>query len=153
MNMLRRLAWILVLVMLFQTACAETVQTAPDYIIEGYDGDLTYRVWDNNLFFSRMQEKTGISFQFRQSRDYDQWTRRKKELLEGKDLPDVLFKAELSQAEVRDLYRAGYLIDLAPLIQQNAPDLWKLLEDHPEWKKAITMEDGAIPALPAINTL
>ena len=151
--MLRRLAWILVLVMLFQTACAETVQTAPDYIIEGYDGDLTYRVWDNNLFFSRMQEKTGISFQFRQSRDYDQWTRRKKELLEGKDLPDVLFKAEPSQAEVRDLYRAGYLIDLAPLIQQNAPDLWKLLEDHPEWKKAITMEDGAIPALPAINTL
>lgn len=151
--MRKRLVWILAIILLFQTACAETVQTAPDYVMEGYDGDLTYRVWDTNLFFSRMQEKTGISFQFRQSRDYDEWTRRKKELLQGQDLPDVLFKAELSQAEVRKMYQSGYLIDLAPLLEQYAPDLWKLLEEHPEWKKAITLENGAIPALPGINTL
>jgi len=151
--MLKRLVWVLILVLLFQTACAETVQTAPDYIMEGYDGDVTYRVWETNLFFSRMQEKTGISFQFRQSRDIEAWERRKKELLQGEDLPDVLFKAELSQSEIRELYQAGYLIDLAPLLPECAPDLWKLLEDHPEWKKAIMQEDGAIPALPGINTL
>ena len=51
--------WILALVMLFSAACAESIQKAPDYIMEGYDGGVTYRVWDTNLFFERMQEKTG----------------------------------------------------------------------------------------------
>lgn len=147
-------ALILTLVLLFSVALGEsTTQKAPDYIMEGYDGDVTYRVWDNNLFFERMQEKTGISFQFRQYTEYESWVRRKEELIRGEDLPDVLFKAELSGSEVRDLYQAGKIIDLAPYLEQYAPDLWKLLEAHPDWKKAVSMPDGAIPALPAINTL
>ena len=146
-------AWILMIVMLLSTACAESRQKAPDYLMEGYDGNVSYRVWDTNLFFERMQESTGISFQLRQHTDYDEWTRRKEELLSGTDLPDVLFKAELSASEVRDLYGNGYIIDLAPYLEQYAPDLWKALEEHPEWKKAISMQDGAIPALPSINTL
>ena len=147
------IVWILALLLLFSAAFGESMQKAPDYILEGYDGNVTYRVWETNLFFSRMQEKTGISFQFRQHNDEEEWENRKKELLEGNDLPDVLFKAELSGSEVRDLYQAGRIIDLSPYLEEYAPDLWQLLEEHPEWKKAIMMEDGAIPALPAINTL
>lgn len=150
--MRRGAAWILVFLMLFSTACADTNQKAPDYYMEGYDGT-TYRVWDSNLFFVRMQEKTGISFQLQQYTDETQWAMRKQELLEGTNLPDVLFKAELSSAEVRDLYQNGYIIDLKPYLETYAPDLWKLLQEHPEWEKAISMPDGAIPALPGINTL
>ena len=145
--------WILVFIMLFSGACAESTQKAPDYLMEGYDGGVTYRVWDTNLFFERMQEKTGISFQFSQHTDSDEWVRRKKEIAEGENLPDVLFKAELTASEVRDLYQNGKIIDLAPYLETYAPDLWKMLEEHPEWKEAITLEDGAIAALPAINTL
>ena len=145
--------WILVILMLFSTACGESMQKAPDYIMEGYDGDVNYRVWETNLFFERMQQKTGISFQYTQYSDYDKWTQRKEELQANDNLPDVLFKAELSASEVRDLYQSGRIIDLAPYLEQYAPDLWKLLEEHPDWKKAITVSDGAIPALPAINTL
>ncbi len=144
---------ILILILLFSCAYAENDNRAPDYIMEGYDGNISYRVWENNLFFSRMQEKTGVSFQFRQHTDNQDWTLRKKEIAEGKDLPDVLFKAELTPAEVRDLYQEGILTDLAPYLEQYAPDLWKLLQEHPEWDKAIRMDDGAIPALPAINLL
>ena len=151
--MRRWAALILMISVLFSCACAESTQKAPDYILEGYDGDLTYRNWDTNLFFSRMQEKTGISFQFRQWGDYQQWTDRKAEILEGKDLPDVLFKAELSSAETRDLYTNGLIIDLSPYLEEYAPNLWKLLEDHPEWKQAVSMPDGAIPALPCFNQL
>ena len=151
--MRRWAALVLAAALLFSGAFAETVQKAPDYILEGYDGDLTNRNWDNNLFFSRMQERTGISFQFRQWGDYEKWTERKAELQEGKDLPDVLFKAELGASEVRDLYQAGQIIDLSPYLEQYAPNLWKLLEDHPEWKEAVSLPDGAIPALPCINTL
>ena len=139
--------------LLFSAAFAESAQKAPDYLMEGFDGDISYRVWDTNLFFERMQENTGISFQFRQYTDDEQWTRRKEELLKGEDLPDVLFKAELDASEVRDLYKNGYIIDLAPYLEQYAPDLWKMLGEHPEWKKAISMQDGAIPSLPAVNTL
>jgi len=151
--MRRGAIWILVFVMLFSTACAESLQKAPDYVMEGYDGGLTYRVWETNLFFQRMQEKTGISFQFRQFTDSDQWERRKQELLLGEDLPDVLFKAELNASEVRDLYRNGSIIDLRPYLETYAPDFMQLMKEHPEWEKAIMMTDGAIPALPAINTL
>ena len=151
--MRKGIVWILALMLLFSAACGESTQKAPDYILEGYDGKVSYRVWDTNSFFSRMQEKTGISFQFRQYTEADAWARRKLELKKGTDLPDVLFKAELNSSEVRDLYQAGQIIDLSPYLETYAPDLWKMLEEHPEWKKAITMEDGAIPALPAINTL
>ena len=151
--MRRGTAWILMIILLFSAACAENGQQAPDYLMEGYDGNVTYRVWDTNLFFERMQSSTGISFLLRQHDDYDEWTRRKAELLSGTDLPDVLFKAELSASEVRDLYGNGVIIDLAPYLEQYAPDLWQALEAHPEWKKAISMADGAIPALPSINTL
>ena len=151
--MRRWAALILMISVLFSCAFAESTQKAPDYILEGYDGDLNYRNWDTNLFFSRMQEKTGISFQFRQWGDYQQWTDRKAEILEGKDLPDVLFKAELSSAETRDLYTNGLIIDLSPYLEEYAPNLWKLLEDHPEWKQAVSMPDGAIPALPCFNQL
>ena len=149
----RGIVWILILAVMVSAACADSAQKAPDYILEGYDGDVTYRVWDTNLFFTRMQENTGISFQFRQYTDFDLWTQRKEAIGNGEDLPDMLFKAELSTSEVRDLYQKGQIIDLAPYLETYAPDLWKLLEEHPEWREAITLADGAIPALPAINTL
>ncbi len=151
--MRRWMAVLLAAMLLVAGAAAENVQKAPDYVMEGYDGDVTGRNWDTNLFFSRMQDKTGISFQFSQHTDQERWTERKKEMLEGVNLPDVLFKAELTVKETRDLYEAGRIIDLAPYLEQYAPDLWKLLEEHPDWRKAISLEDGAIPALPAINTL
>ena len=151
--MRRGAIWILVFVMLFSTACAESTQKAPDFLMEGYDGGLTYRVWETNLFFERMQEKTGVSFQLRQYSDETGWGERKQEILNGTDLPDVLFKAELSSSEVRDLYQDGYIIDLKPYLETYAPDFWKILQENPEWEKAITMADGAIPALPAINKL
>ena len=149
----RGAVWFLVIVMLFSTACADSTQKAPDYLMEGYDGGVNSRVWETNLFFRRMQENTGISFELRQYSDKDRWKERKEELIKGQDLPDVLFKAELDSNEVRDLYGNGYIIDLKPYLETYAPDLWKLLQQHPEWEKAITMADGSIPALPAINTL
>ena len=151
--MRKGITMLLAIVLLFSQAFAETVQKAPDYIMEGYDGGLTGRNWDTNLFFSRMQEITGVSFQFSQHTDQDGWNERKKEILRGENLPDVLFKAEMTSAEVRDLYEAGRIIDLAPYLEEYAPDLWKLLAEDPEKKQAITLEDGAIPALPAFNSL
>ena len=143
----------LAFLLLFSQALAESSQKAPDYAMEGYDGELSGRNWETNLFFSRMQEITGVSFQFTQHTDQEKWTERKKEILQGENLPDLLFKAELTSAEVRDMYEAGRIIDLAPYLEEYAPDLWRLLEEDPEKKLAITLADGSIPALPAFNDL
>ena len=128
-------------------------QKAPDYILEGFDGESSTRNWETNLFFERMEEKTGISFQFREYTSYSSWQERKRAIGNGEDLPDVLFKAELNAGEIRDMYEAGILTDLRPYLEEYAPDLWKLLQENPDYLASISMPDGAIPALPAINTL
>ena len=134
-------------------AAEQVVQKAPDFVMEGYDGDSANHDWTNNRFFTSMQERTGISFQFTQHADFTEWTNRKKELLEGVNLPDVLFKASLTTAETQALYSKGYIIDLKPYLAEYAPNLWALLQGNEAWMKALTLEDGSIPALPMINTL
>lgn len=123
------------------------------FVMEGYDGDNSYHDWQNNYFFKRMQEKTGIGFTFRQVDNYEKWQARKNEIIAAKDIPDVLFKAELTPAETVKLYQEGTIIDLKPYIEKYAPNLSALLKAHPDWEKAITLPDGAIPALPSLNTL
>jgi len=68
-------------------------------------------------------------------------------------LPDALFGAELSVQETLAYYKSGKLIDLKPLLQENAPNLYALFENNPLWREAITQMDGSIAALPAINPL
>lgn len=136
--------------------CTSAEAGRPDYIMEGYDGDATNRVWETNLFFSRMSEQTGIDvrFQFRQADSYADWKDRKGKIAAGESLPDILFKAELTPLETRKMYRDGILVNLCQYdLEKNAPHLWALLEEHPEWKAAVTMDDGAIVALPSFNTL
>ena len=146
-------AIITAVLMLIGTAAAEFRK--PDYILEGYDGDSTNRVWETNLFFGRMEEKSGIGirFQFRQHDTYADWKERKAKIAEGENLPDVLFKAELTPLETRRMYENGILMNLRPYLEECMPNLWALLQSHPEWMEAITLEDGAIAALPSFNAL
>lgn len=153
---MKRTVGLVAVFLLILTVCANVSaegQKAPDYIMEGFDGENTERNWETNLFFSRMEEKTGISFQFREYTKYSSWQERISQLAEKENLPDVLFKAELNQGEVRDLYEAGVLIDLKPYLEENAPDLWKILQENEDIMKAVSMPDGAIPALPNITPL
>ncbi len=131
----------------------ESPQEAKSFILAGYVGDDTQQDMNSNLFFQRMEEKTGISFEFRQFTDYAAWTAEKTRLFAGDELPDALFRAELSPQETLAYFQSGKLIDLNPLLQENAPNLYALLEANPAWRAAITLPGGAIAALPAINPL
>ena len=150
--MRKLLAVILALALTAGCALAE-MPKAPDYILEGFDGESTGVTWETNLFFERMQAKTGVSFQFRQATSSDKWTARKQEIARGEDLPDVLFKAELTVEETAQMAKDGILIDLKPYLEQYAPDLWTILQENPEYLEAITLPDGTIAALPAFNRL
>lgn len=124
---------------------------APSYRMAGLD-QTQYRSWDDNEFFKRMEEKTGVRFTYRQYKDANEWTKAKAALSAGADdLPDVLFKAALTGNECIQLREKGVLIDLKPLLQENCPNLWAILESQPELLDAITLPDGSVAALPFVS--
>ncbi len=111
----------------------------------------TGRDWAQNVFFARMAERTGVSFTYMQYGELAAYAKEKERVLTGDDLPDVLFKAALSPQEELRYGQDGTLIDLAPLLAEHAPNLWALLEQHPDWREAITLPDGKIVALPGLD--
>jgi len=149
--MRKGIACLLALAMLLMTfgAAAEGL-----YTMAGFDGDGVDHDWDTNLFFQRMEEKTGVGFEFQQVTDYQTWLLTKAAYASGKmPLPDVLFKAGLNTQEMQAWLSAGKIIDLKPYLEQYAPNLTALLKANPDWEKAITLPSGEIPALPYINEL
>lgn len=122
-----------------------------DYVMAGFDPENTYRDWNTNLFMQRMQEKTGVEFTYQQYRDAAQWKQAKAAMTANGNLPDVLFKAELTDAECIDMLEKGVLIDLAPYLDAYCPNLTALLNANPEYRNAITLPDGRIAALPYIS--
>lgn len=152
--MRRAIGMLLAAVMMLMLApCGAESVKAPDYVLEGYDAESSGHDWVTNLFFQRMQEETGISFEFRQFGKEDTWAARKEDIIEGNDLPDVLFKAGLTETETLAMAEKGILIDLKPYLEEYAPDLWAILEQHPEYLDAITLPDGTIRTLPCVNEL
>jgi putative aldouronate transport system substrate-binding protein len=119
----------------------------------GFDGESSNHVWSDNGFFKRMEASTGLQFTFKEYTNRNQWQAAKDAMFSSGELPDVLFKADLSVDEQIRYSDAGLLIDLLPLLKDDAPNLWALLEQHPDWLKAITLPNGKIAALPTITTL
>ena len=124
------------------------------FTMAGYDGENSTHDWNTNGFFVRMQERTGLTFTFDQYTSLEKWEAAKEAMFApGGELPDVLFKAALTTEEMIRYSDSGQLIDLGPLLEENAPKLWALLEAHPDWREAITLPNGKIVALPAIQEL
>ena len=143
--MLKRLICLILALMLPCAALAE-------YTMAGLDEAATYRDWATNRFFQRMEEKTGVHFTYRQYTDAKKWQEAKASMqANDADLPDVLFKADLTAGECALLRERGVLIDLKPYLAENCPNLTALLQAHPEYEQAITLPDGSIAALPSIN--
>ena len=144
---------IIACIMLCLSLGALAEDTAADgYVMAGFD-DTQYRDWDSNKFFSRMEEKTGVRFSYRQYKNESDWTAAKEAMLRGGDLPDVLFKAALSSSEMIEMREKGVLIDLKPYLESCCPNLWALFQAHPEYLDAISLPDGSVVALPYIVSI
>ena len=124
------------------------------YTIAGYDHEDTGRKWTENLFFQRMEERTGVHLDLTQYTTEASWQAAKDAMLAGTvELPDAFFKADLSTHETTAWLEAGKIIDLKPYLEAHAPNLWALLNANPEWMEAVTLPNGEIAALPAIDQL
>jgi putative aldouronate transport system substrate-binding protein len=147
---MRKRAWAAALAAALALGCAGGAAAAPMTLM-GLD-TLPGRVWADNAFFARMEARTGVAFAYRQFSDQAAYQDAKQDALErGAQMPDVLFKAALTPAEELRWGESGALIDLAPLLEANAPNLSALLAAHPDWREAITLPGGKIVALPALS--
>lgn len=149
--MMKRITALLLCAVLALTAFSAVAES---YRMAGFDGQDSEHDWTTNRFFTRMEARTGLTFTFDQYTDASKWQAAKDAMFaEGGQLPDVLFKAALTTEELLRYTESGQIIDLAPLLEENAPNLWALLQEHPDWLSAITLPNGKIGALPTLQTL
>lgn len=119
--------------------------------VTGLETETVDRQWETSLFFERMQQITGVAVQAHGVSDAQAYDEMIAAMAAGDVPADVLFKANLSREQERTLLDAGAIIDLAPLIDANMPNLSALLVENPEWGRTIALEDGRIASLPLIN--
>lgn len=142
----------LMLALLMLLGCAAAAEDANErtLVLAGFD-DTQYRKWEDNLFFQRMEEKTGVKFTYQQYTKEEEWTKAKAAMEKGGEIPDVLFKAALTTTECIEMYEKGVLVDLKPYLESCCPNLWLLLQEYPDVLEAITLPGGQIAALPYIK--
>lgn len=143
--MKKGIALCLAMVMMLCCGAAQALTLAGVEVSEGI-------VWEESRFFDYMEEAVGAELTVQQFTSAEEWKAAKAAMAEGTaQLPDMLFKANLTPLEEQQLLDAGAIIDLAPLLEQYAPNLWKILQARPEWRKDISLADGRIASLPAIS--
>ena len=104
--------------------------------------------YDDNAVLNQMQEEAGISVD---------WTTMSESLAEqvniriaGNELPDAFMGVGFSNYDISRYGDDGTFIDLTPyLTEEYMPNLSKILEENPDIRSAITMDDGYIYGLPA----
>ncbi|MEG0320409.1 MAG: extracellular solute-binding protein, partial [Niameybacter sp.] len=105
--------------------------------------------WEDYPVFKALEEKTGITMDF-QTVSGDGAEEKLNLTLASNNLPDVFFSG-LSDTMINKYAKMGLFMPLEDLIAEYAPNIQALLDSRPDVKQAITMPDGHIYAVPAIN--
>ena len=104
--------------------------------------------YDDNVVLNQLQQEAGISID---------WTTMKESLAEqvniriaGGELPDAFMGVGFSNYDISRYGDDGTFIDPTPyLTEEYMPNLSKILDENPDIRSAITMDDGYIYGLPA----
>ena len=118
-----------------------------EFTVMGALGALS-RGYDDNEVLNRMMEEAGCSIEWNVMSDSvaEQVNIR----IAGDDLPDAFIGVGFNNYDLANYGGDGTFIDLTPyLTEEYMPNLAKILEENPNIKSAITMNDGKIYGLPA----
>ena len=104
--------------------------------------------YTDNVVLNDLQEDTGIKID---------WTTMSESLAEqvniriaGEELPDAFLGVGFSNYDISRYGDDGTFIDLTPyLTEEYMPNLSRILEENPDIRSAITMDDGYIYGLPS----
>lgn len=103
---------------------------------------------DETQLYLELEEQTGIDISW-ETYPQSAWPEKKSLLIASNDLPDAFFgNGVLTSDEVVKYGSEGILIPLEDYItEENTPNLWKIFQEYPEYKSAITAPDGHIYSL------
>lgn len=98
--------------------------------------------------YQELEEKTGIEITW-ETYPQSAWPEKKSLLIASNDLPDAFFGSwVLTSDEVVKYGSEGILIPLEDYItEETTPNLWKIFQDYPDYKSAVTAPDGHIYSL------
>lgn len=108
--------------------------------------DLTEDLKDNQIF-KDLEEKTNIQIEW----EYisSEWETRKATAFASGDLPDIFFgrgNAPLNDTDI--MANKAAFVDMAPLIEEYAPNIKAMFEKDEAMQKIVTTQDGEIFTLP-----
>ena len=95
-------------------------------------------------------EKTGVAVTFKEYPETGWQEIIQLELATG-NLQDAYYQIGFSDNQMFEQTQAGNFIALDELIEAHAPNIKKMFEDHPSFRKALEMPDGKVYSLPFIE--
>ena len=97
-----------------------------------------------------LQEATNVKIEWELSPDAQQYETYTQTILSAaEDMPDIM--TSVYGQDPRNLYEAGLIVDLKPLIDSVGVHTKKYLEEHPDILGMITEPDGTILSIPTIQ--
>ncbi len=103
---------------------------------------------DSNPVLMDLAEKAGVEIEW--DLMSDSLGEKVGVLIGGNQLPDAFIAVGFSPNDICEYGEDGTFIDLTPYItQENMPNLYAILEAHPEIRAGITQADGCIYGLPS----
>ena len=108
---------------------------------------------NNRTIFKRLEEKTNARVDWKAIQS-DQWGEKiALEMSNIKTLPEFVFSAGFSDTDLLKYAKQGVIINVEEYIDKYMPNLKKVFEEAPEYKKMCMDENGHIWALPWIEQL
>lgn len=107
--------------------------------------------FDGLPFFDMVEKETNVHINWQLSPDTS-WAEKKNLIFASGELPDAFYgHTLLANTDVLKYGSQGLLIPLEDLIDKYAPNIKKIFEQYPEYKKELTAPDGHIYSLPSID--
>lgn len=107
---------------------------------------------NGKLIWQRFEKDTNIHIDWT-NYTWDQFPDKRNLELASGDLPDAIFNAGLSDNDILRYAKQGVIVPVENLIDKDMPNLKKILDSHPQYKKLITASDGHIYSFPWIEEL
>ena len=99
---------------------------------------------EEKLIFQRIREKTNVNVEWTCYVEDQFVDKRNLALAKKNSLPDVLFNADMGNVDLLKYAKQGVIISVEDLIEEHMPNLKKILDENPEYRKLITAPDGHI---------
>lgn len=113
------------------------------------DGNFRGEDYNEKVSFQKMQELTNIEIDWVQGSGAN-GPEAFNLLMASGQLPDMVWFSGM-MTEAPKYGQQGAFVDLAPYIQEHAPNFAKILEEYPDVRRMITTPDGQIFHFPQLN--